>query len=271
MNRLLVISFAAAFALDLAVPILVALWMRRRWSLPFRLWSVGAGVFAVSQGVLRIPIVTVVQGLPAVQEAIGRSLGAYVVFAAALSLSAGLFEEGGRWIGLRYFIRERGGAHALFYGAGHGGIESIAIGLLVLGSLIGYVTLEALPGQAAAPLSAEQAAQLEAARAQFAALAGWEPLLGAWERLAAQVLHLLFSLLVLQAFLRSPLWWWAAVAAHTGVNLSTLLLQHLAAGRWGAGRAGALTEGLLTLYALAAVWGIRRLLRVERESARPSA
>jgi hypothetical protein len=61
------------------------------------------------------------------------------------------------------------------------------------------------------------APQVEAARQQFAGQRGWEPLLGAWERLGALLIQLALTVLVLQAFLRGRRWWWYALAAHTVV------------------------------------------------------
>ena len=117
-------------------------------------------------------------------------------------------------------------------GAGHGGLESALVGLVTLAALVGYLVVTGLPPEAfgaAAP-------QVEAARQQFAGQRGWEPLLGAWERLGALLIQLALTVLVLQAFLRGRRWWWYAVAAHTAVDFTTVAALSLAGARWGAGR-----------------------------------
>jgi hypothetical protein len=66
-------------------------------------------------------------------------------------------------------------------GAGHGGLESIAVGLVALAGLVGYLVVALLPAESfggAAP-------QIEAARKQFAQMQGWEPLLGAERQVVA--------------------------------------------------------------------------------------
>lgn len=261
MNRLLVASFIIAFAVDVITPILIARWIWRRWKPPVQIWLWGAAVFMGSQVLTRIPIVTYIQAQGGLREALDRSFALYLAFTLALSLSAGLFEEGGRWIGYRYLVREHTTPNALLYGAGHGGLESIGIGALIASTLASYLvlTVPALPGMNV--LTPEQLKLLDEARAQFTALAGWEPLLGGVERVATQPVHLALSLLVLRAFTRSARWWWVALGAHTWLDFSTLLLARFATDRWGRSRGSLLVEGLVVIYGLAAVWVIRWLVR----------
>lgn len=265
MNPLLVASFIGAFAVDVVSPILVALFIWRRWHPRRRVWFYGAGVFLVFQVLTRIPALFFIQSQKAVQDALKESLTLYVLFVLAISFSAGLFEEGGRWLGYRYLVRERTGPTALLYGAGHGGLESIGIGLLVIASLVGYVTLLGMPAEALRALPPEQLQQVEAGKAMFAALQGWEPLLGGWERLAAQAIQIAFSVLVLQAFVQSPRWWWYALAAHTWVNFSSVLLGRYAMETWGQTPGMLIAEGLVTVYGLIAIWIVVRLSRRDQQ------
>ena len=128
----------------------------------------------------------------------------------------------------------------------------MAIGLLAAAALVGYVVVTLLPPETfggAAP-------QIEWARKQFAAMQGWEPLLGGWERLGALVIQVALAVLVLQAFTRGRRWWWYALAAHTLVDFSSVAVLHLTVKAWGQTAAMLLTEGLVTVYALAALWVI---------------
>ena len=79
--------------------------------------------------------------------------GPFLVFAA---FTAGLFEEGGRWLAFRFLVppAERQWRTALMLGAGHGGLESMCVGLLVLATLAGYMAVTLLSPEtfgAAAP------------------------------------------------------------------------------------------------------------------------
>jgi uncharacterized membrane protein YhfC len=261
MNPLLIGGYAAAAGIDIIAPLLLALWISKRFGGAGRAWRMGAAVFAVFQLCTRMPVVMFIQSRPELQQAVQGSSSATLLFVLALSLSAALFEEGGRWIGYRFWMRERDAGSALMYGAGHGGLESIAIGLMVVGTLVGYVTLSAMPAQAVAALGPEQIRQVQEARAQFAGLTGWEPLLGAWERLASLAVQLALSLMVLQAFIRSRRWWWYALGAHTAVNLVSVLAARLAVQRWGEQGGGLVAEGVITVFGLAALWGVARLAR----------
>jgi uncharacterized membrane protein YhfC len=178
-------------------------------------------------------------------------------------------EEGGRWLAFRFAIppAERHWRTALMLGAGHGGLESIGVGLLVLAGLVGYLVIALMPPEA----FGGAAEQVEEGRKQFAALRGWEPLLSAWERLGALTIQVGLAVLVLQAFLRGRRWWWYAVGAHTLVDFTTVALLSQATKVWGQAAAMLATEGLVTAYALLALWLIVALRPGEREAVVPGA
>jgi uncharacterized membrane protein YhfC len=95
---------------------------------------------------------------------------------------------------------------------------------------------------------------VEEAKGQFSQLQGWKPLAGGWERLGAVLIHLGLSVLVLQAFLRGRRWWWVAPGPHTLVDFTTVGTLRLASGQRGRRPAILLTEGLVAVYALLALW-----------------
>jgi uncharacterized membrane protein YhfC len=104
------------------------------------------------------------------------------------------------------------------YGIGHGGIESILlVGLSVAGSLVLYILLvRGVP----VPIPPDK---LDMIRLQFEALTPWHSLLGGIERLFAICLQVAFSLLVLQAFVRSQLRWLGyALVFHFAVDLAAI-------------------------------------------------
>jgi uncharacterized membrane protein YhfC len=264
LNPLLVASFATAVLVDLLAPVVLAVFLARRLGARWRYWWYGVLVFLLSQGVTRIPAMLFVQTRPAVRQVLQEPLWAwlFLLFAAA---TAGLFEEGGRWLAFRFVIppAERHWRTALMLGAGHGGLESIAVGLLALAVLVGYLVVALLPAESfggAAP-------QIEEARKQFAPLQGWEPLLGGWERLGALTIQVALAVMVLQAFVRGRRWWWYALGAHTLVDFTSVAVLRLTGGIWGQ-RAGLL---LVTVYALLALWIIRALRHEPAGAALPPA
>jgi uncharacterized membrane protein YhfC len=175
-NPLLVTSYIVAFLVEVLAPLALAVFLARRFRAGWRFWFLGVLVFLVFQVLTRIPAVLVLQSLSPVREALKDPLRLWLFFF-VLSFTAGLFEEGGRWLAFRYFVPppERRWRNALMFGAGHGGLESIGIGLLALIGLANYLAFALLPATSLG-ISGEQA---DAIRAQFVDLQGWEPLL-AW-------------------------------------------------------------------------------------------
>ena len=201
-----------AFALGLGVI------LARRFGLPWRLYGIGALTFVGSQ-VLHIPFNRFVLEPALVQAGWLRGgAGVYALAAIALGLSAGLFEELARFGILRLWLREvRSWPKALMYGAGHGGVEAIILGGLVLLGLVQALTLRDVDLSTVVPPE-----QLEAARAQLEAFwnAPWYLImLGAAERAFALVIHLAATVLVVQAVRsKNMVWLILAILWHTVVD-----------------------------------------------------
>ena len=251
-----------AITIQVVVP-LVAGWVAvRRLGVGWRFFWYGALVFFVSQMVARLPLVQVGQVL--LQDALSSTVVQWI-WIVVLSFSAGLFEEGGRWIGYRWLFRpeERTWRPAVVYGLGHGGLESM---VLIAG--LGVLSLVGLLAMTSTDLSQLQPEQREAVQALVAAVAAqpaWFPLLGAWERLSAMTIHVGLSLIVLQAFRRAS-WVWLPVAilVHGTVNVVGLTVLRLVGGMTPAGLV--LVEVVIMLMAIAVLWGGLRLRDREDEA-----
>lgn len=137
------------------------------------------------------------------------------------SAAAGFFEEGGRWLAFRLFLKKfRKWKDGMAYGIGHGGTEAVIVGTLasvqtfILAVLINSGQFSSLLPSAGpgAEVLHEVKQQLVAAPATFFALGGVE-------RLFAFVLQLALSLLVLYSVSRKkPLYLFYAFLLHAGVN-----------------------------------------------------
>ncbi len=205
--------------LMVAMPIALGVYLVRRTGKRWRLFFVGAVLFIGSQ-VLHIPFNLVV--LNPILEQLGFAegvLGAELLIGALLlGLSAGLFEELTRWLGLRFWLKDaRSWNSALMYGAGWGGAEAILLGLVVLWALVQALLFRQGLLQSLIPPE-----QLDVVEAQFAAY--WETplflsLLGAVERALALVLQVSLSVMVMRAFTHNNrLWLVAAIAWHALVD-----------------------------------------------------
>jgi uncharacterized membrane protein YhfC len=148
--------------------------------------------------------------------------------AIVLGLSAGLFEEISRFAVYRWWVKDaRSWGRGLLLGAGHGGIEAMLVGGLLLVSFFYMFAIKDTDLAALVPVD-----QLPLAQQQVEAYwsATWyDSLLGAVERSFTLPAHLAFSILVLQVFLRRQLrWLWFSVAWHALLNAITLFI----AGTW---------------------------------------
>lgn len=253
--RAFLAAMIAAGLLNLALPVAVAFWARRRLDLRWAWIGFGALGFLISQPLVHIPLVAVAK-----RFWLGDSVFALMVFA---SITAGLCEETARWVLLRRAFREHTFRSGFGYGVGHGGLEALLIG--GFGMLLGAVQVVALakldPGTL--PLSPDKLEAVQQAKAQLAQIVqgGWYvPLASVWERVWALALQIAFSLCVLRAVVSGkPRWWVSAVLLHGAVDLvSVFALQ-----RWGA--LGA--ESFVTLFGLCA---LAFILHEWQRSKRPS-
>ena len=246
------------YALMILIPIVVAIFIRRRTGAPWRLFFIGAVTFIASQ-VLHIPFNAVVlrSGLLSTDTTVWSSLILYAVF---LGLSAGVFEEPARYLTYRFWAKDaRSWSRGLMLGAGHGGSEAILVGAL---AAVNFVALLAAVNNETAmnALPADQRSLVTSALAQIMDAPTGTLLLGAVERVFAITAHLAMSLLVLQVFLRRNIaWLFASIGFHTLLNMVAVI----AASRL----SPFATEGIIGLFALLALVIIFRLRTPEPEPA----
>ncbi len=195
-------------------PIVLGIFLKKKFNLPFRLWWIGAATFILSQ-VGHIPfnagLTTVfARGwLPSPPENWQLIFNAVV-----LGLSAGLWEETFRYLTFRFWAKDaRSWGSSLLLGAGHGGIEAIILGVLVLVNYGAMNPLQIVDSSALIPADQMQLAQQQMNAYWSAPL--YATLLGALERLFALSFHLSASVLVYQVFARKQIrWLWIAIAWH---------------------------------------------------------
>ena len=248
------------YALMILIPIVVAIFIRRRTGAPWRLFFIGAVTFIASQ-VLHIPFNFVVQrsGLLPSDTTLMTNL---LLYAAFLGLSAGVFEETARYLTYRFWAKDaRSWSRGLMLGAGHGGSEAIIVGAL---AAVNFVALLATVNSPTAmnALPAGQRQLVTDALAQILDAPTGMLLLGAVERLFAIAAHLAMSLLVLQVFLRRNIaWLFASIGFHTLLNMVAVV----AAARL----SPFATEGIIGLFALLALFIIFRLRAPEPVALQP--
>lgn len=215
-------GLAVAAAICLIGPVLLALWWHRRTGAPFRALGAGALVFFVSQVVLRLPW----------QIPLGRWIQEHrewlIPFLLFSSLTAGLFEETGRWAGYKYLLRsERSRRVGVMFGLGHGALESILLAGLPLAGLLVTWVMAARGLISAGPV-------LDGLRQQTATLDFWRIQLAALERASAMAVHVGLALIVLQIWIRGGIRWLVlAILLHFAINsIAAILVLELRLSHW---------------------------------------
>lgn len=206
--------------LMIVMPLALGVYLFRKLGTEWRLFGIGALTFIAAQ-IFHIPFNAWVLNPMLVNLGLALDVPAQLaVIALLLGLSAGVFEEFARYIVYRFWLkgeRDRTWGGALMLGAGHGGIEAIILGVLVV---YGFIQLFALKdANLAAFIPTEQ---LEITRSQvdmFWTAPWYAAILGAVERAATLCFHLSASVLVLQVFKRKSIFWlFLAIAWHTLVD-----------------------------------------------------
>lgn len=205
--------------LSIALAIGLGIFLTRKFRLGWRLYWIGAVVFILSQ-VFHIPFNAYV--LPFLREAgIIPTLPepwALPLTGLVLGLSAGIFEEGARYLMYRFWAKNaRSWGKGLLAGAGHGGIEAIIVGLLILWSGLQVIAFSGRDVSGILP--PEQIPQVEAQLEAALAMPWYATMLGFVERMFVIPVHIALSVLVLQVFTRRQIrWLFAAIAWHTLLN-----------------------------------------------------
>ena len=238
--------------LMVGLPLGLGIYLTRRFNLGWRLWGIGAATFVLSQ-VGHIPFNlglnvllkgSILVTLPAKQQ--------LIISAIIAGLSAGLWEEGARYVTYRWWAKDaRSWRKGVMLGAGHGGIEAVILGLLVL------ITFFAMASARTSGLSSLASAdQMALAEQQFNAYwsATWYgSLLGAVERAFTIPVQITLSVIVLQVFTRRQIRWLGfAIGWHTLADALTVF----AVSTWGL----YITEGIVGVFCLLSI-GILFILR----------
>lgn len=177
----------------------------------FGIYIAGAATFFVSQMLFRVPLLYAV--LPKMDWYLRLQLDP-LWHALFLSATAGLVEEGGRWLTLGWLSRRRprDQKEGIIFGLGHGGVEAVL--LVGVNALVSLLLWEQLSGQ-------------------LTAVSPSMVLVSGVERIFAIIFHVGASLMVLYGIhiKRPALWTIVAIVAHTVLNFSAVMVLQTFAGQ----------------------------------------
>ena len=206
------------------LPILLVVFLTRKFSLSWKLALAGAVTFIASQ-VLHIPVV---YGLTALFKNGVLSIPetwTTIFNAIVLGLLAGIFEETARYILFKFnFKNAKTWNEGVLVGAGHGGVEAFLLGILAALTVVNMIVMR----NADLAALGVPADLIEATKGQVAAF--WSTpvymaFLGLIERISAISLHLSLSVMVLYSVAyKKPMWFWIALLWHALVDASSVYL-----------------------------------------------
>lgn len=220
----------AAYAVSGAVMLIGGLaymigWKKRTGTKWFPIIT-GAVTFLLFALVLKsIPLYPILTAENDVSDTINNEIW---LKAAVAGLSAGIFEETGRFLAFKTVLKKDPEKHtALDYGVGHGGIELLYAAVLTIGYVaiciaVNQSGLETFLADIPEMMQPDAIAKLEDVAGH-----GFEILpLGLIERASALMAHMGFSIMVFRAVRDKKSRWMypAAIALHTAADMGAVLL-----------------------------------------------
>lgn len=183
-------AMAVSLAVCVGLPVGLCIFMKKVGKASLKSFFLGCGTFVLFALVLEQILHILVQAVSG--TFFSRNLIAYAIYG---GLAAGLFEETGRYVAMKFFMKEQlNKQEAVMYGAGHGGIEAVLLGGMAgLSNLLTSVMINS--GSLEKLLPAGDA-DIQAVLSQLTELPSWQFLLAGMERCSAVVLHIVLSYLV---------------------------------------------------------------------------
>jgi len=201
--------------LMVAMPVALAIYLAYRWKIGGRIWWIGAATFVLSQ-IGHIPFNLGASKLLNQTGMVAWNPTAQLLFNAVfLGLSAGIFEEGMRYLVLRFWLKDaRSWRKGVLFGAGHGGAEAIILGALTFYSFLQLATLRTADLSRLIP--AAQLGQVQQQVQVYWSTTWYSSMLGALERLFTIPCQIAMAVMVMQVFIRKKIGWlFAAIGFHT--------------------------------------------------------
>lgn len=238
---------------SILVPVSLFIYSRKKYNISIKTVGIGILTFIIFSQILEKAMHVVVIS----NNLIGTTTIAFAIYGA---LAAGVFEEVGRFISMKFFLKgELEWKDGLAFGIGHGGIEAVLIGVvsnaqnLVLVNLINGNGFNNLLNAATTPAAKQS---LETVRSSLINTAPTLFAVGGIERIFAIIIHLAGSILVLYAVKnKKVLYLFIAIFGHALIDFFPALYQ--------IGRLGiAETEIVVALSAIALLFFVIKSKRI---------
>ncbi|HHY81337.1 MAG TPA: YhfC family intramembrane metalloprotease [Clostridiales bacterium] len=229
-SSLTIVFSVITLLLSLIFPIALAIYFCRKHKAPATSVLFGALTFFVFQLVLRIPLLQILSPIyPGKQPVAEFGWWKLFLYSLFLAVTAALFEEGGRVIVYKIFLKKKGDwKNAVAFGIGHGGFEAISIvGISYINNLILMLMINlgflSASGNAEDPISQAVRLMIDTPSYLF--------LLAGIERFFTIILHVGFSLLVVYGMSsKKYIYILYAFLGHFILNFPLAFFQRIAGG-----------------------------------------
>lgn len=246
-NYLSILGIVLTCLLSIVFPIGFIIHMKKRYNASLLYFIMGVIVFSVFQLLLRIPMIQFLSVQTWFVVNISSNTYIYVAF---LAITAGLFEEVGRYIAFRYFLMDgRHWENGVAFGIGHGGIEAVSIVginyiLFFLLSLnINYGWFQGIIAYLP---------QIDVAKSILTSTSSEMFFLAGVERFFVIFIHIAFSLLVLDSVRKNKIGaLFLAIFLHALLDFASVLLSGNIL----------IVEGIIALIGIISIYYIRRKKR----------
>jgi len=213
------------------LPVILTIYFYKKYRISIAAVFTGALVFFVFQVITRMPLINVLSAQPWFVRFSQNT----ILYALALGLSAGLFEEIGRYLGFRLLLKKRlEWKNGIALGIGHGGLEAILIaGFANINNLVFSVMINTGVFESSiAPSLPSGTAEI--LRSQLVNTSPYLFAVAGIERVFAMALHIAFSVIVLYGVMNNKFRYVVyAILLHALVNTPLPILSMLGAGVWG--------------------------------------
>lgn len=245
-SNFIIFSLIIVLLISIVVPVGLLIYFRKKYAISFKVVIVGVLTWLVFTQVLEKILHVVVLKTTQI-------MAFPLAFAIYGALAAGIFEEVGRYISFKLFLKGKTEwKDGIAFGIGHGGIEAVFIVLIsnvqyiVFATMINAGTFQQLSGK----LSEVALDQIKASLLQTTPVTAT---LGGIERISAIILHIFFSLLVLYGVKHNKkVYLFLAIFAHAFVDFLPGLYQaHIITNIF-------IVEALVMAFALVALMLIRK-------------
>lgn len=203
------LSYIIAILIEILLPLILAIIIAKKFKVSWSIFFLGLGLFIFS--LIRIPLNNFVNSIIASRDY--NLINSSTLILLFSSITAGIFEEGVRVLGIGYIIRNKNYWKGIMYGIGHGG-GGEAMVFVGFSTLANYIIFRFFPSVLSTGI-------IE----QYNQLAWYIPLVGALERIFAIGIQIFLSVLIMYAFMNKRYWVIAvAVLSHIFIDFISVYI-----------------------------------------------